>query len=263
MTNNSDQQNQLNSMMEDLRSSYLQDLPDSVENLEQLVLELEQSDDFSRLYEQLFRTVHSLKGSGGTYGYPVISTICHQMEDLLNAAGGTPISLSKQVIDRLLQYIDLLRTVRECHISGDTKLHRVETELYALQQKVLKGRFRCLIVESSTTTRELYKVVLGEENIDITFADSGLEALERLLREKFDLLITGMTIGQLNGRALIAAIKLSDGMNANIPMILLTTPDDDKLALACEPDHVITKDSEMLVTLCAVLQEQLSHNSCR
>lgn len=232
-------------IMAQLRVTFLQELPERVENLESMILALKGSNDVTLIYEDLLRNVHSLKGSGGTYGYPVITTICHQMEDMLKEVSDNNLSFDRESTDKLLRYIDLLSQIPACNESGDTGLTTIESDLHKLQDSVKTGCHRCLVVEGSVTTVKMVSVILSQSKVEISHATNGYEALERLLQEKFDLLITGMAIGSLNGKALIAATRLSDSINANIPTILLTASDMSADTSLVPADIVINKGPDM------------------
>lgn len=245
MTDKTDKKVKLDAIMAKLKVTYMQEFPEKVAVMEGLVLALENSDSIAESYQKLFREVHSMKGSGGTFGFSIITTICHQMEDLIKEEGEENLSFSQTVIDGLLQYIDLLQKVPDCYHSGDTKLTAIQTALNSLKQIWIGSSCRALVVEGSATTQTMVSLVLTGEQVEISLADSGYVALERLLQEEFDLLITGMAIGGLNGKALIAAMRLSDSANADIPVILLTSS-DAKPDIDLQPANtVINKGPDM------------------
>ena len=249
MTDITDKKSKLDAVMARLRVTYIDELPERISSLEELVLNLEHSNDFVDNYQKLFRDVHSLKGSGGTFGFPIITTICHQMEDLLKEVGEKTTHLSQNNIDALLKYIDLFHQVPVRYQSGDTSLLEVEASLNKLQDSTFAGRRRCLLVEGSVTTQKMVSLVLENEQADISLADDGVEALQRLLHEDFDLLITGMVTGDLNGMALIAATRLSDSANSNIPAILLTTSETNTDAASLSANIIIRKGPDMPTSL--------------
>lgn len=257
MTENIDKKNKLDAIMARLRVTYIQELPERVTSLEELVLKLEETEVFAEIYQKLFREVHSLKGSGGTYGFPIITTICHQMEDVLKEIGESHKNLSQGHIDTLLQYIDLFRQVPVHLESGDTELSGIESELNKLKSKVLGGSYRCLLVEGSVTTQTMVSLVLNDEQIEISHASNGIDALERLLQEKFDLLITAMATGSLNGKALIAATRLSDSVNAGIPAILLTTSEATSVTDMISANVTINKGPDMPSSLLQACRDLL------
>ena len=62
---------QVKVMLAALRSNYLRDLPSHIDELEEILLELERDGFDLETCRDLYRQVHSLKGSGGTFGLSV------------------------------------------------------------------------------------------------------------------------------------------------------------------------------------------------
>lgn len=235
----------------------MQELPHRVAGLEELVLKLEHDESLIDVYQQLFREVHSLKGSGGTHGFPVITTICHQIEDLLKDANDTEAGFGRDRTDAILNYVDLLSQASVRYQSGDSNLEEIKASLHSLQHSALDGHCRCLVVEGSATTLEIISLALADEKVEISHASNGLMALERLLQEKFDLLITSVAIGNLNGKALIAAMRLSDSANASTPAILLTSSETTKDVASLSANTVIRKGQDMPASLLVAFGELL------
>ena len=69
-----------------MRDTFVGDLPDRCDLLEDCVLMFGQGDEDT--FDELFRHIHSLKGAGGTFGLPVITRICHQFESFVSIARG-------------------------------------------------------------------------------------------------------------------------------------------------------------------------------
>lgn len=66
--------------------------------------------------------------------------------------------------------------------------------------------------------------------VNFTFNDDGLPALDSLLINKYDLLITSLECPRLNGDALVAALRLLHNFNKNIKVILVSSRTQDKIA---------------------------------
>lgn len=228
-----------------LQEHYLSAFPGFLDEMEAQALQLEKDGFNEENYFALYRQAHSLKGSGGTYGFPIISTLCHQFEDFL-----TPLkesgSLSAEQADKILAYIDLLHMTYEGIASGSTDFNRVEKELKQLlsdgtSTTVLKG----IIVDNSCINMNIIAKALEGNNIVLTHTRDGMQALQRLLHEKFDFLITSNLNDSLNGPALIAATRLGSDINKNIASILITS-DKKPQAYKSEPDAVVMKDRHFL-----------------
>jgi HPt (histidine-containing phosphotransfer) domain-containing protein len=229
-------------MLQQLRNAYLAELPERCEQIERLVLSFATSGVKAQAYEDLYRHVHSLKGSAGTHGVPFLSTVCHQFEDLLTQAGESGL---KGKSGFCLQYVDLLKRgtdyARENRDSGE-----LEAALEVLRSGLLRNRHPVLLVDSSGVQAGICQSALDTLPVQLTILDDGIEALGLLLQERFALLITGRTLKRLNGIALSCALRASDSANRNMPVILLSAdanlPDTARLA---QVNTVIQRDAAL------------------
>lgn len=70
--------------------------------IEQTLLDLEQTPDSSELVNRLFRAVHTIKGSGAMFGFDRIAQFTHHVETAIDAVRSGKIPLSKELIDFIL-----------------------------------------------------------------------------------------------------------------------------------------------------------------
>jgi len=85
---------------------------------------------------------------------------------------------------------------------------------------------RVLIVEDSPTMRLFIKMFLrGVKDVSITEAVDGIDAIEKLNQNSFDLIITDINMPRLNGLELIE--KIRGEMVSKIPIIILTTKGEE------------------------------------
>jgi CheY-like chemotaxis protein len=87
-------------------------------------------------------------------------------------------------------------------------------------------RRRLLVAEDTETVAASIAFVLSEAEIDIVLASDGAEALAKLQREPFDLLISDWQMPSMTGIELIEAAR-ADPATADLPIILLTSLDSD------------------------------------
>jgi len=66
-------------LLEGMRADFLAELPERCDSFDESILALEKSPDDREAFNELYRGVHSLKGSGGTHGLSIITTLCHQL----------------------------------------------------------------------------------------------------------------------------------------------------------------------------------------
>ena len=242
-------------LLDGMRNEFLGELPERCDSCDELILTLEKSPDNQEAFNALYRRVHSLKGSGGTHGLGIVTTLCHHLENLLtetNAQNGFGVAFAT----RALAYVDLLRQVATIARQGMPDYSAIEVELESLRLLALQSRKSGLVVESSVMMCGLYQKALEELPLQLTLADSGLAALGRLLREPFDFVIVGGELKDLNGIALMAALRAANQRNQNIPAILVSS---QRITI---PEHVrfsasISRDQDLARNLVSAVQAAL------
>jgi len=212
-------------LLEGMRTEFLLELPERCDHLEAQILTLEKSPDDRESFNALYRGVHSLKGSGGTHGLTIVTTLCHQLENLLGEADARQ-PFDAVLATRALAHVDLLRQVESAAQSEFPDYSAIETGLEALRRAALQRRKAVLIAESSVALASLYGQTLANQAMQATLVDDGLAALERLLHEPFDLVVVGRELKTLDGVALLVALRASQSRNRGIPALLLTSRGD-------------------------------------
>lgn len=230
-------------MLAVLRDNYLRDLPNYIDDIEQVLLDLERDGFQLDLCRELYRQVHTLKGSGGTYGMSFISDICHPLEDLLTNLIEYPDMLQQGLIETALRYVDLMRKACSSYSAHLEPGPELKLNLHALRQSMTKSSYAAIIVESSDVVIGAMRETLTEFGFRIEVVADGYAALGRLLAEPFDVLITSLENSRLNGIALISALQKSGSKIAKTKTVLLTT--SDHLDHQVKPDYLLRKNAEL------------------
>ncbi len=199
-----------------MQADFLDEFPERCNRLEEGVMALEQQE--ADAFDELYRQIHSLKGAGGMFGVPVITTICHQFESFISEARH---GFDRKACDSALRYVDLLR---KSGVDRDASAVAViEEELEKLRTSSLSGRASVLLVEPSAAMRQLYQQIFSAQPVRLVTLESGLAALERMLHEHFDLMLASRELPDLNATALVAAVRESGCRNSDIPVILVSS----------------------------------------
>lgn len=201
-----------------MRDDFVAELPEHCDLLEQCVLALEQG--AAGAFDELFRRVHSLKGSGGTFGMPLVTGVCHQFESFIRAAKER---FDPLAISHALSYVDLLRRVAETPAWDGAVATAIEHDLELLRISSMPGCASVLLVEPSIATRKFCQGVLEPLAVRLVSQERGLSALELLLHQPFDLMIAARELPDLNALALVAALRESGSRNKDIPVILISS----------------------------------------
>lgn len=232
---------QMEAMLQKLRLAFVAELPERCDRLESGILALERSPQDQQLFNELYRNVHSLKGSGGTHGLGIITSICHQLETFLTETFGR---FNDVFAGQALAYIDLLRKTGHTACQSSPNWNLLEQELEMLQGRHLQSRRAVLVADPSLLMMKLYQKALAKLPLQLAFVGDGLVALERLMQERFDFMIIARELKHLNGIAVTAALRLSRAKNQNIPVIMVTS-DTSGLPDFCRVQQLIERNQKL------------------
>jgi len=111
------------------------------------------------------------------------------------------------------------------------------------QSNVAIVKKNILVVDDSVTTRILERNILRTAGYNVTVAINGLDALTKLLSEKFDLVLSDIEMPDINGFELTERLR-TDNRFKDIPIILVTSlasEIDKKKGLSLGANAYITK----------------------
>jgi DNA-binding response OmpR family regulator len=83
-----------------------------------------------------------------------------------------------------------------------------------------------LIVEDDTVTQKTVAILMARAGFASSFASNGVEALEKVVENPPDLIISDVMMPEMDGFTLLYALR-SNPQTANIPIILLTARDSE------------------------------------
>ena len=114
---------------------------------------------------------------------------------------------------------------------------------------------KILIVDDSRTVRQLLKLILLKGlKCQITEAQDGLEAIEFLQMESYDLVITDINMPNMDGLSLVN--KVRGELELKIPIVIITTmgkEEDRDKGLALGANSYLTKPFNSTSVLKAAL----------
>jgi len=235
-------------LLAQIRENYLRELPEKFDHMESLSLEMLQGGD-KDVFESLFRATHSMKGSAGTYGLDILTTICHNLEDRFYEYKEDIEAYSTEKFQTWLGYVDLLRRAYVLLEEQYSDFNIIEAELEKLRGASKAFHYRGLIIAENDLDIAVVQKTFAKQGIDFSLVHDGMEGLERLLNERFDVYICNNQLPRLNGISVIAAIKQSPGLNREAISVLVSSGNHKRRNRISDPDHVVLKDSHLIPTL--------------
>ncbi|MCU1388561.1 MAG: sensor histidine kinase CheA associated with MCPs of class [Ilumatobacteraceae bacterium] len=119
------------------------------------------------------------------------------------------------------------------------------TEQHSTAPETMRRRGRLLVVDDALTVRELQRTILQRAGFDVRVAVDGMEALERLAEETFDLVLTDVEMPRMNGFELTEHIRALPS-SAHVAVLILTSLASDadrRRGMEAGADGYIVKSS--------------------
>ncbi len=104
------------------RDKYIEDASELVAELEHDLLTLEHSPDDKSLNEKVFRTMHTLKGTSGMYGFEQIAEITHRLETIYDMVRSGDTKITNKTIDLTLSAVDYIKHLLQNPEDGETDI---------------------------------------------------------------------------------------------------------------------------------------------
>ncbi len=244
----------MRALLRRMREHYLAELDEKLSGIESDLLALERTEHFAEVFERVYRKMHFIKGSAGTYGLPIISKICHQLEAHFNLLSNNAANPDRGALNRCAAHIGLMRKARDEAQAGAEHFNDIEDELSALRALLLGDRYSALIVETSKVNIKLCTEIMKRYPVHVTIMDNGYQALELLLQQKYHLLVTGLEVKVLNGLALVAAVRMSARGNQDMQAILLSSSKLPPFKRNVDPSFIVPRDSRFAENLARAIE---------
>jgi two-component system chemotaxis sensor kinase CheA len=99
----------MNDEMEEIISEFITEAEESLDRIEPLFVELEQRGEDKDLLNDIFRSMHTIKGAAGFLGFQTMVDVAHSSENIMKKLRDGDIPLAKGLMDAILKSIDMLR----------------------------------------------------------------------------------------------------------------------------------------------------------
>ena len=101
----------MNDEMDEIRHEFLIEAQEMLEVLDQRFVALESDPNNKELLNEIFRAMHSMKGSAGFLGFQHLVDVAHRAENILNKLRQGDMAVSQQVVDIILETVDLVKLI--------------------------------------------------------------------------------------------------------------------------------------------------------
>jgi two-component system chemotaxis sensor kinase CheA len=101
------------------RQVFLEEAAELLEQLEESLLELEDTPDDMDIIGSVFRALHTIKGSGAMFGFDRVSSFTHEVETVFDKVRSGKIKAGRELIDLTLSSRDIIRGMLDAEAGGE------------------------------------------------------------------------------------------------------------------------------------------------
>ena len=229
--------------IDDLVANLTQEfLVDAVETLGTLGLLVSETHDgkvdTGYTLQTIRREIHTLKGQGGSFGFPSLTVISHRLENYLVDLE----TLNTRQLDDVQIFLDRMQEISDSGVNpDDDEVSRIVRTLPA--KGAAKDDFQevsdleILLVAGSRIVRRAVEGELNKRGFRVVTVDSPIEVFETVIRTRPDMVIASAVMDKISGIDLARALK-SMTATRHIHFALLTSFDAKHPELRQLPDDV-------------------------
>ncbi|MCT2197455.1 MULTISPECIES: chemotaxis protein CheA [Paenibacillus] len=121
-------------------SMFIDESNDHLQSLNEKMLELENNPEDISIVQVIFRSAHTLKGMAATMGFEDLSSLTHQMENVLDLVRNEKLKMQEFIFDTLFKSLDALQMmVQDITQGGEGKAD--VSEIVDALQSIVRGDF--------------------------------------------------------------------------------------------------------------------------
>lgn len=186
-----------------LKNIFFEEASELLSNTETNLISLESNPNNKKIINQIFRDIHTLKGSGSLFDFKNINQLTHNLEDLLEAIQDKKVVKLNEPIDILFKSVDLLKLLIETE-----KQNKADSDQDMLTEELIG-----LIKKLTEDTKKLRKPKNSAKSTPIgeLLIDNGIikeEDLEKALDKQKSLRLSSQTSVRVKAEKLDSLIDL-------------------------------------------------------
>ncbi|MDX8389271.1 MAG: chemotaxis protein CheA [Mariprofundaceae bacterium] len=105
--------------LEQFKSIFFEESNENLDDMEAGLLDLSEGGTDLDVVNKIFRGAHSIKGGGATFGFTVVASFTHVMEELLDEMRNEKREADPEVVNVLLESVDVLRILLTAYQDGE------------------------------------------------------------------------------------------------------------------------------------------------
>lgn len=229
----------IDDLVANLAGEFLVDTVDTLGTLDQLVSETHAGKvDAGYTLRAIRREIHTLKGQGGSFGFPSLTVISYRLENYL----ADLTALTERQLNDIHKFLDRLHEIVDSGVNPeDEEVSKIVRTLpakgSAMDDFQEVGNLEILLVAGSRIVRRAIEGELNKRGFRVVTVESPIDVFETVIRTRPDMIIASAIMDKISGIDLARALKAMT-KTRDIPFALLTSFDASHPELRELPEEV-------------------------
>jgi len=238
-------------MKEEYLSVFVDESRETLQNLNDNLLKLENNSEDMETVNEVFRLLHTLKGMAGTMGFENMMKLCHKMENVLDKVRSGNIKLTGDLMDKLFTGVDIVeRMVNNIVESGNDVLEDIDVDSIVRSFDEIQGAET--ETESEKTEEKKEERSEKVEGIPIEVEEPVRNVVEKAIGEGFNSYYIRVTLKegtQLKSARMYLVFHKIEEMGGEVVKTVPPVEDieEEKFDLDADMIVIIKKNKEDLV----------------
>lgn len=190
----------LQMILADMRQEFIEDTSDKLEEIEQAIARLRSgTGKVENNVMEIKRLMHTVKGGGGSFGFPTVSKVAHAFEDYLETTGDIQNIHSDDILlfcDAIASILDSGREPDDVH--ANMMLRSLPTGRGQAGRHML-DRGVAILVMPRGVQRKIIAQELAQFGYKVHILDDPLRAIDMAITLKPDFIISTLALDRISG----------------------------------------------------------------
>lgn len=246
----------LQMILADIRQDFIVNTRDKLDDVDDEIEALRQGDSPEQRILEIKRIVHSIKGAGGSFGFPTISKVAHGLEDYLETTG----DISTVTADDLQVFVN---TLVDILIAGEEPNEELA---HMMLRSLPTGRRQsgvraldkgtALMLMPRGVQRKIISQELAQMGYKVSIMEKPIEAIDMALTLKPDYIIATQSLERMTGVEMAWALQMFEATR-KVQVAVVTADDITNEMLESLPPHttLIKKGPRFSLELMAFIRK--------
>ena len=127
------------SEMDEIVDDFISEANENLESLDQKFVELENNPGDSDLLNDIFRSMHTMKGAAGFLGFTQMVDVTHVAEDVMNLLRKGELEVTPEIMDVILETVDMVRILLRNIEDRNDRVEEIEPIVNSLKAILESG----------------------------------------------------------------------------------------------------------------------------